>query len=834
MNRLRLSPFPRSMRISGILSRRFSLACAVLVWAAAPVASCQNEDLPLPLPLPRPDFPAAPVAPPPVPVAPVRTTPIAPMPVRPGPSSAPLSSTSSSGQFVVYGPDLRVRSGLAAKCEEIGGELSRLLKTPEPWVLNVVIRIKPLTPSDPPDLGITSQVSALTHGGFHLQLNVPERAGLRPADFRRELLGLLLAERILRSHKQLTEERAQMLPAWVHTGVIKALDYRGRTRPSAEFAAIFKSGKVYGIEQILDTQPTNLDGLSRTIYETSCCALVLALLDQPEGPLRFSRFMAALAVETKPERELLKQWFPSLAESDASLNKWWSLQLASLASPSVAETLDPTQTAALLDQALSFNLPQTDKPLPAPRNVLSVASQRPAPPKQDAVTPEDKAVVAASKPASKKAAAASKPVAKTVSSRPKDVPAAAAVAKEAVKEGEGADAAEDRPGFVSRLTFGLIGARKDAADMPEEKDKAAKPDAAPREASPPPAPETKREPLFKSKKEEPEEKEASKKEESKKEALKKAEAEKAAAQKTETKKDEPKEEEPKKEEPKKQTSKVEPAPAPAPAPKPASPPKPAAEPPAAEDKGSRLNPFNWFRGGKKDEEPVPEKAKEGSDKKASAFYLDGDLRGLTPRTAAPSRVVRDLLGHARGRYIQASVPSTPAPTSAPDVPVLPPATPESPTLLLSVPAAPSSAAAPAPALERLYPIEDYAIILAHPERDRLLSQAKLALKDVSIRGNVLFREVARDYLLALEDLGSGKTKGMDARLKALRKKAVDTYAQACAVQDHLDWYQATQSTSYSGLFEDFLTLPERIDEELPKRTDPLSLYLDSLESQYSK
>jgi hypothetical protein len=65
----------------------------------------------------------------------------------------------------------------------------------------------------------------------------------------------------------------------------------------------------------------------------------------------------------------------------------------------------------------------------------------------------------------------------------------------------------------------------------------------------------------------------------------------------------------------------------------------------------------------------------------------------------------------------------------------------------------------------------------------------------------------------------------------LRKRAVETYVQACAVQDHLDWFEATQSTRYSGLFEDFLTLPERVREELPARTDPISKYLDEVEAQ---
>ena len=129
-----------------------------------------------------------------------------------------------------------------------------------------------------------------------------------------------------------------------------------------------------------------------------------------------------------------------------------------------------------------------------------------------------------------------------------------------------------------------------------------------------------------------------------------------------------------------------------------------------------------------------------------------------------------------------------------------------------------------------FPIEDFAVVMGHPEKQRLLSQMRLALQDVAVRGNVLFRDIANDYISVINELSVGKTKGADEKLKALRKRAVESYVKACAVQDHLDWYEATQSTRYSGLFEDFLTLPDRVREELPPRNDPISKYLDEVEA----
>lgn len=744
------------------------------------------------LPLPQEKLSGAPSIPPPFAPSPALEVPALPVPVTPVPSrvtqksSAVPSSTSSSGQFIVYGPDLRVRSGIAGKCEDISLELGRLLRSPDPWVRTVVVQIKPLTPVDSPTLGINSQVSALSHGGFHLQMNVPERSGLRPTDFRKELVRLLLSERILRSHKVLPENRSSnLVPSWVHTGVIKALDYRLRGRPSADFAAIFKSGKVYGIEEILDADATGLDGLSRTIYETSCCALVLTVLDQPDGPLRFSRFLAAMAQDEKPQRELLKQWFPALAEFDASLNKWWSLQLASLAAPSMAETLDPTQTAELLDRALTFLVPTNPhSKLPEPQTISSLASQRPAALKMPSSPVEgDKAASLAADPSgsvAKKTAQgkSGKPATKSVSSRPKELPDAPEVSadsevEEKAKKGflrnfipfmnnDSDEKKEDAPeadekGEMAKVEKqeGLSKEEASAAKDREKELKKAEEKLAKEKAAQEKADREKAE----------KEKEAEEKREKEKARIEAAEAKKAASTKENESKSKPAKEEAKEK---------------------------SVDPPDEGARGKSLNPLKWFRGNKKSEN----EAEVPSEKKVSVRLFDP--AALVLDWVEPVKGSRIPLGFGeRGRFVQAPVNQSQNVADGGTIP---------------------------------FPVEDFAVVMAHPEKERLLSQMRVALQDVAVRGNVLFRDIANDYIGVVNELAVGKTKGLDEKLKSLRKRAIESYVNACAVQDYLDWYEATQSTRYSGLFEDFLTLPDRVREELPPRNDPISKYLDEVET----
>ncbi len=288
-----------------------------------------------------------------------------------------VSSTSSSGQFIVHGNDLSLRSAFSSRCEEISTELGKLLRDHEPWAVPIVVLLNSGEAAKKGDKAADMAVSAITHGGFHIQVTINLRPDLRPSDVRSELIRALLAERILRNQKELTSKRAVLLPDWLYTGVIEALDYRKHTRPSALFAAIFKSGKIFGIEEIIEASPVEMDGLSKTIYQTSCCALVLALLDQPEGGRRLNQFLSSLSSDSRPERDLLNQAFPSFTTSPASLNKWWALQLASLSNPGVSESLSAAETMKALEAALTLHYQAKPSEIPAPQPVVNISATPP-------------------------------------------------------------------------------------------------------------------------------------------------------------------------------------------------------------------------------------------------------------------------------------------------------------------------------------------------------------------------------------------------------------------------------------------------------------------------
>ena len=308
------------------------------------------------------------------------------VPSTPLAANASPSSTSSSGQFIVHGDNLTLRSAIASRCDEIDTELRQLLRDRVPWTLPIVVMLHAPSASATQANAVRLTLSEITHGGFHLQLDVALRPDLQPSQLRAEVVRALLAERVLRQQKG-SPKREQLLPQWMYLGVLEALDYRRNARPSALFAAIFKSGKVYSIEEIIDAEIDALDGLSKTIYRNSCCALVLALLDQPEGSTRLQRFLATLAADSRPLKSLLDEAFPSFATSPTSLNKWWALQLANLSRPGLSEPLSIQESLSALQDALTLRFKAKPSELPAPKALASNEDQEPSSPKPETTEP---------------------------------------------------------------------------------------------------------------------------------------------------------------------------------------------------------------------------------------------------------------------------------------------------------------------------------------------------------------------------------------------------------------------------------------------------------------
>ncbi len=613
------------------------------------------------------------------------------VPSVPAKPSAPATSTSVNGQFVIHGTDLNTRSAFIMLCNDTASSLNKLLRDDGKFLIPIVVVLK-----TPPDItlggpAISTNINQLAHGGFHLQMNVQLRPDFLSEDFARELVRILLAERILRNHKELQTTRQRVLPDWVLTGVTQALEFRSRSKPSAFFSAVFQRGQIYSVDKLLSAEPSQLDSLARGIYDTSCCALVLTLLEQPDGSLRFAKFLNSLALDNKPERDLLKDSFPTLAASKNSLEKWWSLQMATLATPAALETLSVEETESKLSEALTLRfdpLPEETKKKKAKSTTKPASPAAPELPVED---PKRKSKPLFSPPnlnlpfiGGKKISFASKPQTDTDGS------------------------SETEPEVEKKKSPKKKDAPKSEAAPPEKKP-TVKSDTPPAKLKAKPHPVTDRPAVV--------------------QKPTKAEA---------TPKENPK--------------------------------KP--EQNEAEKKRSPFNPLNWFRGKEKPADP----AKTETPKKKTE---------KTDKSRLPDGVLDDAKYNDQGMKI-ATGPF----------------------------------------------IDEFNLIIKRPDKEKILQRNLDLLAQLKLQANPLYRPLINDYADAISLIKNGKEKNAVTKLVELKKRHLQISQQAKAVESYADWYEASETKGYSGTFEDYLRLCDKIDKEIRPRTDAISKYLDALAKEY--
>jgi hypothetical protein len=725
------------------------------------------------------------------------------------------SSISSNKQFHVYGGDLQLRGVFCMLCEDTASGLSRVLKDGGNFTLPVFVVLR-----TPPDIEVTGPpvtlgISELSYGGFHLQINAQYRTGFKSEDFTRELVKLLLAERILRNHKRLSTTReGDVLPAWVRTGVSQALEYRSRSRPSALFSAVFRRGDVFSLDRIFSADPAQLDALHRGIYETSACALVLTLLDQPDGPVRFARFLNDLAVASKPDRDLLAQHFPNLATSKSALEKWWSLQMASLASPTAMDSLSVSRTEEELETALTLQIPSarrdeqtaSAKPRPAP--------QPPAPTKpaeaEPAAPPEAKEESGDRKPRNffgwMKRGSKDEPKEESKPDerqKPDEAKApdkkSSAVETESTFESFAMGVLEvesyldisvvDMMGFFGGEKVALFkkkqkpvdeavepekgkeGEKKGNADNAKAKESSDKKAPAPAEPAKPAKPEKtgKSDDAAKPKTEEAPTPALSRKPGqarsigTRPEDLPKAPPQApvlapapAPPERKSEKADKPPEDD-KKKVAEKAKENVK------------------SEPPKEEDKPERRGLRNWFR--------------KDSDEKGKGEESKDAMPQEAPKTES-----RPETAHAPSRPAPAPVSRAPKPGSI--------------------------------------PLEDFALIAKRSDRGEILNRCHTRLSALKLRSHPLYKPIVTEYADLVQEMAQGKTRNAAEKLEGLRRQRDAILAQAAAVESHLDWYEANHTGSLSHAFDDFLKLDQQLEKDRLPRNDAISKELDNAQKEF--
>lgn len=306
------------------------------------------------------------------------------VPVEPGGNVAPppaeTKALSRSGMFRVSGGEQAQRSSVALLLEQSKDDFETLLRDrdvdlekqaakksaffepggsgSESFKVPVQVEII-ANPDRPPveySVGYTEQSFAL---GIRIRMD----RGINHELLDRAALTVLLYERSLRNAKPGEMKDALVIRPWLVEGLAEAAKWREGTADRRIYEGVFRRGGGFSMDELFELPERSfarLDSASRLAFRALSGALVMALLEQPQGRGAFRAFAGEAALFSGEMPVLLRKHFPDLNLSERSLAKWWALTLAKLVQPQLSEVLPIRETEQGLEEALQFHSRDAD------------------------------------------------------------------------------------------------------------------------------------------------------------------------------------------------------------------------------------------------------------------------------------------------------------------------------------------------------------------------------------------------------------------------------------------------------------------------------------------
>lgn len=110
---------------------------------------------------------------------------------------------------------------------------------------------------------------------------------------------------------------------------------------------------------------------------------------------------------------------------------------------------------------------------------------------------------------------------------------------------------------------------------------------------------------------------------------------------------------------------------------------------------------------------------------------------------------------------------------------------------------------------------------------RHLSQELLLL---AARAHPTYHEIVQEFYQITLELARGQTKRIPTRLARVNSYRAVVDSQGRDMDDYMNWFEATQLKTMSGAFSDILKAASEDEATPPRRRDPISVYLDTIEA----
>jgi len=264
------------------------------------------------------------------------------------PATLPERSVSPSRQFVIYGPDTRLRGAISELAECTKANLLALLRRADAWKTPLIINLQ-LHQANLPEVPLAALRFSQTGFGLKLQLNLVVDPSLDGARVERELLRAILLEIIYRRQPDVAPGTPLAEPPeWLIEGVLALAADRDR---ELLVEALLLSNRPMSLEEFVHQRPASLESPARLLYRAYSMALVQLLLDETEGPVRLGRYIDDLACALNNPLAELAAHFPGFG-SGAERN--WRQGVLRLSARRSYQLLSFAKTSHRLDELLEL------------------------------------------------------------------------------------------------------------------------------------------------------------------------------------------------------------------------------------------------------------------------------------------------------------------------------------------------------------------------------------------------------------------------------------------------------------------------------------------------
>jgi len=136
--------------------------------------------------------------------------------------------------------------------------------------------------------------------------------------------------------------------------------------------------------------------------------------------------------------------------------------------------------------------------------------------------------------------------------------------------------------------------------------------------------------------------------------------------------------------------------------------------------------------------------------------------------------------------------------------------------------------------EKTYELTQFPIFLKQKSAKRRLESLAHELRVLATRGHPVYAPIVAGYAEISALLLRGKTLDVPRRLERLQNSRKAIAAQMRGIDDYLNWFEATSLAGESGEFADYLKAAKRAAQPERTKRDPISIYLDALETQFDQ